>query len=180
MDAIVVGAGITGITAATLLGERGIPTVLVGPRRAFPYDLLVAWDMLAETGLDRIPGRRIDTLALNTGTRMADPDLVVCRGRDLESALLNRARAAGVRHIARRVTSVAAGKVVLSDGQAMTAKRVLVTPSRLVQRDQGVTCVQPVTGHVPTNEVQLHLMPREPMTSIRVVPRPGTVRRRWS
>jgi hypothetical protein len=170
MDAIVVGAGITGIAAATLLGERGIPTVLVGPRRAFPYDLLVSWDILAETRLDRVPGRRVDVLALNTGTRMADPDLVVCRGRDLESALLNRARTAGVRHLARRVTSVAAGKVVLSDGQALTAGRVLVTPSRLVQRDQGVTCVQPVTGHASTNEVMLHLMPGEPMTSIRVVP----------
>lgn len=170
MDAIVVGAGITGIAAATLLGERGIPTVLVGPRRAFPYDLLVSWDALAETGLDRVPGRRIDVLSLDTGTRMADPDLVVCRGRDLETALLNRARTAGVRHLARRVTSVAAGKVVLSDGQALTASRVLVTPSRLVQRDQGVTCVQPVTGYAPTNEVQLHLMPGEPLTSIRIVP----------
>ncbi|MEV0352799.1 hypothetical protein AB0H88_44185 [Nonomuraea sp. NPDC050680] len=97
-DVLVLGTGIAGTTAASLLAGRGLSTVMAGPptRESDDYDVLLTNSVLQLVTPEPL-GRPINTLEVTfdqtASTGWTDAGLAVCRMTDLLNTAADRATA---------------------------------------------------------------------------------------
>lgn len=193
-DVLVLGAGIAGTTAASLLAEHGLSVILAGPpmQEADDYDVLLT-DAVRELITPKALGKQIDALDVTfDGTAATGWDragLTVCRMTDLLHAAADRAGSAGARRLFGQVTTDGQHAAVLhaesGEQTPLAARHIIVATGSGTDPKTGMVCARRFRLPRETdNTALLNLVapsetdPHSAPLSVRLVPsteNPGTV-----
>ncbi|MEV4150987.1 FAD-dependent oxidoreductase [Amycolatopsis sp. NPDC049691] len=188
-DVLVLGTGIAGTTAASLLAQRGLSTVMAGPptQESDDYDVLLTNSVLQLVTSERL-GRPINALEVTfdqtASTGWTDAGLTVCRMTDLLNTAADRATALGARRLVGRATTNSRRATLFhtaaGEQTTLAARHVIIATGSDTGPSTGMVCARRFKFPGPEyDRALLDLVapdetdPRSAPLSVRVLPAPG-------